>query len=154
MPALLCWPRCTRTHVSAQLHVLITLTHTYTPLQDLCFNLCLARYDERVALWRISFRHILPSYLTSWFIVDLVHHPCRFQCCLLYYIYQTNLCCVAAVQVSVIPFDLLGLLKGASGLRRVQILRIVRLLRLFRLIRLLKVTRWGAAVPPCVCMTA
>ena len=47
------------------------------------------------------------------------------------------------VQVSILPFDIIGIVIDSSGLARLRVLRVVRLLRLFKLIRVFKTSRCG-----------
>ncbi len=44
-------------------------------------------------------------------------------------------------QISILPFDTLGLILGSGAVSRLKILRIIRLLRLLKLISILKSSR-------------
>ena len=52
--------------------------------------------------------------------------------------------CAPVRQVSILPFDLIGLASNSGGLSQLHIIRVVRLLRMLKLVRVLKVNRQGA----------
>ena len=52
-----------------------------------------------------------------------------------------QLCLGLLEQVSILPFDLVGLLVDSSSVSQLKVLRIVRLLRLVKLVRMLKGSR-------------
>lgn len=73
--------------------------------------------------WVKSNSKIVKHYLTTWFPIDIV---------------------------SVIPFDLIGLLSGSDDIKNLKSVRLIRLLRLLKLVRILKAsrmfTRWESKI--------
>jgi hypothetical protein len=53
---------------------------------------------------------------------------------------------VASVQVSILPFDVIGYLVGVTSVSQLKVVRIVRLMRLMKLVRIAKASRCVACV--------
>jgi len=89
---------------------------------DMIFNFFFA-FQDRTGRWVVNHGQIVRHYLKSFFPVDLV---------------------------SILPFDLVGVVLSSDTLRSMKIFRVLRLLRLLKLIRILRasriVKRWKASV--------
>lgn len=59
-------------------------------------------------------KKIVRAYVKSWFIIDLM---------------------------SIVPFDLVGLLSRSDGLQQMKVVKVIRLMRLLKLVRMLKASR-------------
>jgi len=91
-------------------------------ISDMVFNFLLPVQNEQ-GVWVTNSRSIAELYLKSWFPIDLV---------------------------SVLPFDLVGVVSDSKDTSNLKILRIVRLFRLAKLLRLLRsgrmFQRWESTV--------
>ena len=104
--------------------------------QDLVLTFFTARFDEENGVWMFHLPAIARHYLKTWFFIDVVSASTPCLC-----VHMTEPVCVdvcVLLQLSCIPFDLVGILMSSPHTRNARALRLLRLLRLFRLIRLLK----------------
>ena len=132
-------------------------------------NFITARYDERRGVWLFTLRDISRNYTGKWFWIDLVRRPLFLSLgaplgvpcagasvpsgspvqgsCVTAGRGCWCLVVIGAVvaQVSILPFDLVGLLVSSSAVSQLKVLRIVRLIRLIKLVRVLKGSRYVTA---------
>ncbi len=83
-------------------------------VQDLCLNFITGQFDESMGCWVVTSAAISRRYTRSWLLIDII---------------------------SIIPFDVIGVLEDSNGVSKLKVLRVVRLLRLVKLVRILKGSR-------------
>jgi len=80
---------------------------------DMFFNFFLPYQDEE-GTWVNNHRKVILKYVKGWFLIDII---------------------------SILPFDLLGLLMNSDATSQLKVLRIIRLFRLAKLLRVLRAGR-------------
>mmetsp|Transcript_1304 Transcript_1304/g.3742 ORF Transcript_1304/g.3742 Transcript_1304/m.3742 type:complete len:899 (+) Transcript_1304:106-2802(+) len=81
---------------------------------DMILQFFLIFYDETDDIWVQDHQRIAWTYTRSWFLIDLV---------------------------SILPFDVLGIVLESSALNKLKIIRIIKLLRLAKLLRVFRAGR-------------
>jgi hypothetical protein len=136
--------------------------------QDLLTNFFKGKFDEKRGFWLVTYRELSKNYASLWFWIDLVRglpscvfvRSCICVTCargsLQHLQLQTSssvctcLLCTWIVsvsthasrrQVSILPYDTLGLVLGSGAVSRLKIIRILRLMRLLKLVSILKSSR-------------
>ena len=93
-------------------------------ITDMTLTFFIPYRDPESNVWVTSHRAISKRYLRSWFIIDLL---------------------------SILPFDILGVVLASDSVQNVKALRLIRLLRLIKLLRLFRTSRvigrWSPLIP-------